>query len=181
MLTTDLGACEWFVWDLRRSNLIDRGQLDQVIGEFLTKHPGAEPPALAELLVAQGVLTTFQADRVRLEQVAINLLNNAAKFTDPGGRITVKAFREGAEAVLRVSDTGIGMAPELLPQVFELFTQGQRDLDRSEGGLGIGLTIAKRLVELHGGTVQVQSPGAGGGSEFTVRLPLAAVPVSNRQ
>ncbi|HKB39717.1 MAG TPA: serine/threonine protein kinase, partial [Gemmataceae bacterium] len=64
MLTTDLGACEWFVWDLRRSNLIDRGQLDQVIGEFLSKHPGAEPPALAEYLVAQGILTAFQAERL---------------------------------------------------------------------------------------------------------------------
>jgi signal transduction histidine kinase len=90
-------------------------------------------------------------------------------------------FREGAEAVLQVSDTGIGIAPELRSQVFELFMQGERDLDRSEGGLGIGLTIVKRLVELHGGTVQAQSLGVGRGSQFTVRLPLAAVPVRSRQ
>jgi signal transduction histidine kinase len=114
------------------------------------------------------------ADRVRLEQVVINLLNNAAKFTERGGRIGVKAFRKPGEAVLEVSDTGPGIAPELLPRVFELFMQGERGLDRSEGGLGIGLTIVKSLVELHGGTIQVQSPGLGGGSQFTVRLPLAA-------
>jgi signal transduction histidine kinase len=123
----------------------------------------------------------LEADRVRLEQVVINLLNNAAKFTGQGGRITLKAFREQAEAVLEVGDTGAGIAPELLPRVFELFTQGERELDRTEGGLGIGLTIVKRLVELHGGTVQVRSPGLGCGSQFTVRLPLAAAAVSSRE
>jgi signal transduction histidine kinase len=123
----------------------------------------------------------LQADRVRVEQIVINLLNNAAKFTDPGGTITLKVYREGAEAVLQVSDTGIGISPELLPRVFELFTQGERDLDRSEGGLGIGLTIVKRLVELHCGTVQVQSPGLGCGSQFTVRLPMAAARVWSLQ
>jgi signal transduction histidine kinase len=123
----------------------------------------------------------LEADRVRLEQVVINLLNNAAKFTGPGGRITLKAFREAAGAVIEVSDTGAGIAPELLPHIFELFTQGERELDRSEGGLGIGLTIVKRLVELHGGTVQVQSPGLGGGSQFTVRLPLATAAVLSRE
>jgi signal transduction histidine kinase len=120
-----------------------------------------------------------EADRVRLEQVLINLLNNAAKFTAPGGRITLKAFRERAGAVLEVSDTGAGIAPEFLPHIFDLFTQGERELDRSEGGLGIGLTIVKRLVELHGGTVQVRSPGLGGGSRFTVRLPLATAEVQS--
>ncbi len=116
------------------------------------------------------------ADPVRLEQILVNLLNNAAKYTEPGGRIAVAATVDGPHAVLRVADTGIGIAPEMLPRVFELFTQGERALARSEGGLGIGLSMVQKLVELHGGRVEVQSDGPGRGSVFTVRLPVTPAP-----
>ncbi len=113
-----------------------------------------------------------EADPVRLEQIMTNLLTNAAKYTDPGGRIWLTARREGKEAVLQVRDTGIGIAPELQPRIFELFMQADPSLDRSQGGLGIGLTLVRSLVEMHGGLIGVASAGRGQGSEFTVRLPL---------
>jgi PAS domain S-box-containing protein len=113
------------------------------------------------------------ADPTRLEQVLINLLTNAAKYTDKSGSIELKAQRAGNEVVIKVKDSGIGIAPEKLPEIFELFAQGDRTLARSEGGLGIGLTLVKRLVEAHGGTVTALSDGVGKGSEFSVRLPLA--------
>jgi PAS domain S-box-containing protein len=119
-----------------------------------------------------------EADPTRLEQVLTNLLNNAAKYTDPGGRVWLTAERDGAEVVLRVRDTGIGIAPEMLPKVFELFVQAERRLDRSQGGIGIGLTLVKKLVELHGGRVEASSGGPGRGSEFVVRLPAADRPVA---
>jgi signal transduction histidine kinase/ActR/RegA family two-component response regulator len=112
-------------------------------------------------------------DPTRLEQVVGNLLDNAAKFTPPGGRIRVSVHREADAAVLRVADSGRGIEPEALPWIFELFAQGERPLDRAQGGLGLGLTLVRRLVELHGGTVVVASDGRDRGSEFTVRLPLA--------
>jgi two-component system CheB/CheR fusion protein len=103
--------------------------------------------------------------------VVFNLLNNAAKYTDPGGRIWLTVERDGQWAVVRVRDNGSGMKVELVPRVFDLFTQADRTLDRSQGGLGLGLTLVKRLVEMHGGKVEARSEGAGKGSEFTVRLP----------
>jgi signal transduction histidine kinase/CheY-like chemotaxis protein len=112
------------------------------------------------------------ADPLRLEQVIINLVNNAARYTPPNGHIAVTASRENAEAVLRVRDDGVGIPGHVLPHVFDLFTQAERSLARSEGGLGIGLTIVRNLVELHGGTVAADSDGPGLGSEFIVRLPL---------
>jgi PAS domain S-box-containing protein len=111
------------------------------------------------------------ADPTRLEQVLTNLLQNSARYTDPGGAVSLTVAREGGEAVVRVRDNGVGIAPEVLPRVFDLFAQGQRRLDRSRGGLGIGLTLVKKLVELHGGSVEARSPGPGLGSEFVVRLP----------
>jgi signal transduction histidine kinase/DNA-binding response OmpR family regulator len=114
------------------------------------------------------------ADAARLEQVLANLLNNAAKYTEPGGRITVEARREREEVVVRIQDTGIGIAPELLPRVFDLFAQAEQSLDRSQGGLGIGLTLVRRLVELHGGSITAASAGVGLGSEFVARLPMAS-------
>jgi CheY-like chemotaxis protein len=113
----------------------------------------------------------LQGDPTRLEQVVVNLLNNAAKYTDAGGHIRLTARQEGGEVVLGVRDTGVGIAPELLPRIFDLFTQADRTLDRSRGGLGIGLSLVQRLVELHGGTVGAHSAGIGQGSEFVVRLP----------
>jgi len=110
------------------------------------------------------------ADPVRIEQVLVNLLSNAAKYTPHGGRIAVTVALDGADVVIRVRDNGVGIPAEMLPGVFELFTQLDRTLDRSQGGLGIGLTLVRRLVELHGGTVSARSDGLGQGSEFTVRL-----------
>jgi CheY-like chemotaxis protein len=113
-------------------------------------------------------------DATRLCQVLVNLLSNAAKYTPDGGRIRIGVEVEEDKLVLRVSDTGIGIPAGLLPRMFDLFRQGDRSLDRQEGGLGIGLTLVRRLVELHGGSVVAASAGEGQGSELTVRLPLSA-------
>ena len=112
-----------------------------------------------------------EADGVRLEQIVMNLLSNSLKFTPRGGAIRVSVRRERDEAVLRVADEGAGIAPGLLPSVFELFVQGERNLDRPTGGLGVGLSLVRRLVELHGGRVEAASAGPGQGSVFTVCLP----------
>jgi signal transduction histidine kinase/CheY-like chemotaxis protein len=113
----------------------------------------------------------LEADPTRLEQVLANLLNNAAKYTEPGGAIRLAVERARGDAVVRVRDTGIGMPPEVLARAFDLFVQGDRGLARSEGGLGIGLTLVRSLVEMHGGTVTAHSDGPGQGSEFVARLP----------
>ena len=115
-----------------------------------------------------------EGDPVRLEQVIVNLLTNAAKYTEPGGRIALSARQEEKQQVVRIRDDGIGIAPDMLPRVFDLFEQVDHSLDRSQGGLGIGLTIARRLVELHKGTIEAASLGPGLGSEFTVRLPATS-------
>ncbi len=112
------------------------------------------------------------ADAARMEQVIVNLLTNAAKYTDDGGRIALTVAEEGDTVLLRVRDSGIGIAPELMPHIFDLFTQADRSLDRSQGGLGIGLCLVQRLVELHGGTVKALSE-VGKGSEFVIQLPVA--------
>ena len=114
---------------------------------------------------------TVDADPGRLEQIVANLLTNAVKYTDPGGTIDVTTEHAGNEARIRVRDTGIGIAPEVLPRVFELFAQAERALDRSQGGLGVGLTIARNLAQLHGGTIEAKSDGLGRGAEFVVRIP----------
>jgi two-component system CheB/CheR fusion protein len=114
-----------------------------------------------------------RGDRTRLTQVFSNLLNNAAKYTDPGGTIQLSARAQDAHAVVRVRDNGVGMTEELRKQAFDLFTQSDRSLDRAQGGLGIGLTMVKTLVELHQGAVEAFSEGVGRGSEFVVRLPLS--------
>jgi signal transduction histidine kinase/ActR/RegA family two-component response regulator len=113
----------------------------------------------------------LEADPTRLEQVLANLLHNAVKYTDPGGSIWLTARQEGKAAVINVRDTGLGIDPDLLPHIFDLFVQADRGLDRSQGGLGIGLTLVRRLVELHDGTVHAVSAGLAQGSEFIVRLP----------
>ena len=113
-------------------------------------------------------------DRIRLVQILSNLLTNAAKYTEPGGHITLTVEREGEMVLLRVADSGVGIPPELLPTIWDMFTQVRDTLDKSQGGLGIGLTLVRRLVTMHGGTVSVASDGLGHGSTFTVRLPLLA-------
>jgi PAS domain S-box-containing protein len=116
----------------------------------------------------------IEADPVRIAQVVSNLLNNAAKYTDPGGRIDVRAERRGAEAIMVVSDTGVGIPADMLTQVFDLFAQVDRTMKRAEGGLGIGLALVRDLLRLHGGSVKAESAGKDKGSRFVVRLPLAA-------
>jgi CheY-like chemotaxis protein/two-component sensor histidine kinase len=116
----------------------------------------------------------LECDSVRIAQVISNLLNNAARYTEHGGRITLEARREGEDALIAVRDTGIGIEAGMLGRVFELFVQSDPQNGRSQGGLGIGLALVRRLVEMHGGTVHASSAGLGKGSEFVVRLPIAA-------
>ena len=113
----------------------------------------------------------LMADPTRLEQVLVNLLNNAAKYTQRCGHIALDVEPDGEAVSIRVTDDGVGIAPDLVPRVFDLFVQAERSLDRAQGGLGIGLTMVKSIVEMHGGTVKAHSAGPGRGSEFTVRLP----------
>jgi PAS domain S-box-containing protein len=117
----------------------------------------------------------LEADPARLEQLIANLLNNAAKYTQPRGKIWLSVEGRGDQVEVRVRDTGIGLAPEMLPRIFDLFAQADQSLARSQGGLGLGLTLVRRIVELHGGTVQAFSLGLGQGSELTVRLPVSKV------
>jgi two-component system CheB/CheR fusion protein len=130
-----------------------------------------------ELTVTLPVVPVWlDADPMRLAQVVANLLNNAAKYTEAGGRIDLTAAREGQEALVRVRDTGVGLPAEMLERIFEPFAQVDRSLGRAQGGLGIGLTLVKSLVEMHGGSVHATSAGPGRGSEFVVRLPVAQEP-----
>ncbi|HYQ90968.1 MAG TPA: ATP-binding protein, partial [Candidatus Competibacteraceae bacterium] len=117
----------------------------------------------------------LEGDPARLVQVLLNLLDNAAKYTEPGGQIELEAECYGVEVAVRVRDTGPGLSPALLSRAFELFEQGERTLDRAQGGLGIGLTLVRRLVELHGGRVEAHSAGPEQGAEFTVWLPIRAM------
>jgi CheY-like chemotaxis protein len=118
----------------------------------------------------------IDADPIRMSQVIANLLTNAAKYTDVEGLIELAAWRDGHEVVLQVKDNGIGIHPELLPRLFDLFVQGPRSAGRAEGGLGIGLTLVRSLVSMHGGTVVALSDGPGKGSAFVVRLPATVRP-----
>jgi PAS domain S-box-containing protein len=153
---------------------IERQDMRAVVGRALesTRHEVEKHGHTLTLNQPQGPLWVH-ADPVRLEQVVVNLLSNASKYTDDGGSIGVDVEREGEEVVLRVRDTGIGIEASLLPRVFDLFAQADRSLLRSQGGLGIGLALVRRLVEMHGGTVEARSEGLRRGCEFVVRLPAA--------
>src|SRR4029079_14516878 len=122
-----------------------------------------------------------EGDVVRLAQVVSNLLVNAAKYTESAGLIELAVAAEDARVAIRVRDNGIGIPPELLPRIFDFFVQGTRTLARSQGGLGIGLTLVRRIVQMHGGEVQAESPAAAKGSTFTVLLPLASNHAPSRQ
>lgn len=128
-----------------------------------------------EVDLAAGEGLVIDGDPVRLEQVAANLLTNAFKYTPEGGTVRVTLARDGNDATLTIADSGVGMDPDQLAQVFDLFFQADHTLDRARGGMGIGLTLVRRLVALHGGSVQAESAGLGNGSSFSVRLPLASV------
>lgn len=129
-------------------------------------------------ILSRQVPLHVHGDSARLIQCVVNVLTNAAKYTDFGGRIRVETRAEGEQAVIEVSDDGIGLSPELLPRVFELFVQGDRTLDRAQGGLGIGLSVVQRLVEMHGGQVAARSEGLGLGSTFEIRLQRVEAPVA---
>ncbi|HVR71656.1 MAG TPA: ATP-binding protein, partial [Vicinamibacteria bacterium] len=132
---------------------------------------------VAHRIVVDGESVRVKGDPARLEQVISNLVDNALKYTPAGGEVRIITARAGADAIVRVEDTGEGIRDDLLPKVFDLFEQEPQALDRARGGLGLGLTLVKRLAELHGGSVSVTSAGPGLGSEFTVRLPaVEAVP-----
>jgi signal transduction histidine kinase len=118
----------------------------------------------------------LDADPLRLAQALTNLLSNAAKYTEAGGQISLSAEQEGEQVTIRVCDSGIGIPAETLPHLFKMFVQSSRSMHRSQGGLGIGLSVVKGLVEMHGGTVEARSEGPGKGSEFVVRLPVLVVP-----
>lgn len=127
-------------------------------------------------IVSDGGAHWIHGDPLRIEQIVANVLSNAIKYTGAGGAIRVSLAAKDGETVLAVTDNGLGIAPDLLPQIFEPFVQGERTLDRSQGGLGVGLTLVRRLVELHGGNVRAYSEGPGCGSTFTIRFPTVAPP-----
>ncbi|MEX3667582.1 PAS domain-containing hybrid sensor histidine kinase/response regulator [Paraburkholderia phenoliruptrix] len=118
----------------------------------------------------------LHADPLRLSQIFVNVLNNACKYTDPGGSVCVTALADERFAAVTIEDNGSGISPDLLPHIFDLFAQGERTLDRAHGGLGIGLSLVKKLVELHGGTIDIASPGPGRGATVSIRLPLSHAP-----
>src|SRR5688500_14966028 len=154
-----------------RLDRVELGTLARRAAQAVDGLAGAQRHALVVTTPPHPVVV--RGDPIRLEQVVNNLLTNAIKYTPPGGRVDVTVGASGGEAELRVSDNGIGIPRELLPRVFDLFAQAERSLDRSQGGLGIGLTLVRSLVEMHGGTVGVRGDGGDRGGECRVALPLA--------
>ncbi|HEX2196998.1 MAG TPA: PAS domain-containing sensor histidine kinase [Burkholderiales bacterium] len=172
--------------DLMDITRIGAGKIDlqlQVIDLKDVVHAAAvtaRPPARARHQELQEILiegpVPVNADALRLQQVFSNLLDNAIKYTPEKGKIVFNLTTEGGDAIVRVEDTGIGMSADILPKVFELFTQEDSSRKNAQGGVGLGLSLVRQLVQLHGGTVQARSDGRGKGSVFTVRLPLYGVP-----
>lgn len=164
--------------DLRK----ERVELAAVIGNAVdTTRPLIEAAGHSLTVTVPPYPVYLDADPMRLAQVFSNLLNNAAKYTDRGGRLWLTASQDGSDIVIAVRDSGIGIPADSLSTVFEMFAQVDRSLEKSQGGLGIGLTLVKRLVELHGGTVEARSDGPGKGSEFIARLPMVPVRTAPRK
>ena len=182
MMERQLGQMVHLIDDLLDLSRISRGkielrqeriQLSKAIQQAVeTSQPAIEQAGHDLTIEVASGPVYVDADVTRLAQVFSNLLNNAAKYTEQGGRIRLSMRRQGAEAVVSVQDNGMGIPANMLPKVFDIFTQVDRNLERSQGGLGIGLSIVKRLVEMHGGSVEAKSDGHGRGSEFIVRLPV---------
>ena len=155
---------------------VERFELTAIVNDAIETTRALIESRGQELIILKTATPLWvEGDRVRLAQVLYNLLNNAAKYTGEGGKITLSIMREGADAVIEVRDAGIGIAPDILPQIFELFIQADQSLAHSQGGLGIGLTLVRQLVEIHGGTITAASAGIGQGSVFTVRLPVVSM------
>ncbi|WP_426110858.1 hybrid sensor histidine kinase/response regulator [Massilia sp. PWRC2] len=184
LIERQVGRLKYLVDDLLEISRITSGRvqlhLDRVeLNDIVARAVETTQPAMATHRHTLTVMPSVQplwlhADAARLEQVVVNLLANAAKYTDARGHITLTVEQEGQEALVRVHDNGIGIEAELLPRIFELFSQADRSLDRSQGGLGIGLCLVQRLVILHGGSVAVAST-LGESSEFIIRLPIMAL------
>ena len=182
MMERQLGQMVHLIDDLLDLSRISRGKIDLrkeriELAKAIQQAIETSRPSIAqaghELVIEIPPEPIYvDADLTRLAQVFSNLLNNAAKYTERGGRIQLTVQHRGSEAVVSVKDNGIGIPTHMLPHVFEMFTQVDRNLERSQGGLGIGLSIVKRLVEMHGGSVEVRSDGDGRGSDFVVRLPV---------
>ena len=184
MMERQLAQMVRLVDDLMDLSRITRGKvelrMDQVpLSDIVNNAVETSRPLIEQMghrlnvkLPSQPVL--LQADMTRMSQVFSNLLNNAAKYSESDGRIDLTAEVTGDSVVVRVRDQGIGIATDQLQRIFEMFTQVDRSLERSQGGLGIGLTLVRRLVEMHGGTVEVHSDGVGQGAEFIVQLPIVA-------
>lgn len=135
-----------------------------------------------KVFVAGGYGPTYvRGDHARLVQCVANILTNSGKYTDPGGEIRVEMLRDGGEAMITITDNGVGIPAELLPQIFDLFVQSNRSLDRSQGGLGIGLSVVRRLIEMHGGRVSAASDGPGRGARFEITLPVIDLPGEARE
>jgi CheY-like chemotaxis protein/two-component sensor histidine kinase len=147
-----------------------------IAGAVETMRPAIDARRQELTLDLPDELITVDGDKTRLVQVLGNILSNASKFTDVGGRIHLKVAREGPSVAISVTDNGIGIAPELMPRIFELFAQVHARSQTPQGGLGIGLALVRRLVEMHGGSVSAESGGAGKGTEFIVRLPVVPTP-----
>jgi signal transduction histidine kinase/ActR/RegA family two-component response regulator len=172
--------------DLLDVSRITRGRLELrrecvglgsvVKGAVETSGPVIDKAGLKLHLELEAEPAYIHADPIRLAQVLSNLLINAAKYTDRGGSIRLSSQRDGDHVVISVKDTGIGIAPQMLGRVFEMFSQARPALKRAQGGLGIGLSLVRGLVQLHGGTIEARSDGAGKGSEFVIRLPTVAAP-----
>jgi PAS domain S-box-containing protein len=182
MMERQLGQMVHLVDDLLDLSRISRGKIElrkervelaRVVQQAVeTSRPVIEASSHDLTITVPPGPIYVDADVTRLAQVFSNLLNNAAKYTERGGRVRLSVRRQGSEAIVSVRDNGVGIPAHMLPRVFEMFTQVDRHLERSQGGLGIGLSIVKKLVEMHGGSVSVESDGPGTGSEFTVRLPV---------
>ncbi len=192
MMARQVKQLERLVDDLLDVSRITRGKVDLrkqrvSLREILENSAAAVQEAMAQrkhdFTVTLPDDVYLEADSDRLEQVVVNLLSNAAKYTPPGGRVALTAERSADQAVIRCRDNGNGLAPEMLERVFEPFVQSKADNERTVSGLGLGLSLVKSLVEMHGGEVSVSSPGVGQGSEFTVKLPglkQAPSPALNR-
>jgi CheY-like chemotaxis protein/two-component sensor histidine kinase len=161
--------------ELRRERL-DLGRLVQNFADDY--RPAVEQAGLDLAVRVPATPVWVVADATRVRQILENLLSNAMKFTDAGGRVEVTAEREGAQAVVRVSDTGVGIEAGQLPRLFQPLSQADQSLHRTKGGLGLGLALVRGMAELHGGTAEAHSDGAGRGAEFTVRLPAEQEPAA---